>query len=43
MIPASKDAHNEMNYTKGVRIGKSRGELDSTNDISLFLVIAQRT
>ena len=32
---------NEMNDTKGVWIGKSRGELDLSNDTSLFLVIAQ--
>ena len=43
MRPASNDAHNEMNDTQDVRIGLSRGELDSSNDISSFLVIAQQT
>ena len=41
MRPASNDAHNEMNGTIGVRIGYSRGELDSSNDIRTFLVIEQ--
>ena len=43
MRPASNKAHNEMNETKGVRIGQSRGELDSGNDIRLFMIIAQQT
>ena len=41
MRPASNDAHNEMNGTKGVRLGKSRGELESSNETSSFLIIAQ--
>ena len=32
---------NEMNGTKGIWIGHSRGELDSSNDTRSFLVIAQ--
>ena len=32
MWPASNDAHNEMNDTKGFRIVQSRGEVDSRND-----------
>ena len=43
MRPASNDAHNEMNDTKGVRIEKSRGELDISNNTRLFLIIAQPT
>ena len=31
---------NKMNDTKGVWIGKSRSELDSSNDTRLLLVIA---
>ena len=41
MRSASKNTHNEMNDTKGVLVGKSRGDLDLTNDTRLFLVIAQ--
>ena len=43
MSPASNDVHYEMKDTKGVRIGQSRGELDSSNDTRLFLVIAKQT
>ena len=43
MRSTSNDVHNEMNDTKYVRIGKSRGELDPGNDIRLFLIIAQQT
>ena len=37
------DVHTEMNVTKGVRIGVSRGDLESGNDIRFFLIIAQQT
>ena len=37
------DAYNETNDTNGVRIGYSRGELDSSNNITSFFVFAQRT
>ena len=43
MMPASMNAHNEMNDTKDVSIGQSRGEVDSINDTRLFLIIAQQT
>ena len=42
MRPASNEAYKEMNDTEGVTIGKSRGDLDSGNDIRLFLIIAQQ-
>ena len=41
MRQASNDAYSEMNDTKFVRIGSSKCELDSSNDIRSFLVIAQ--
>ena len=41
--PALDDVHDEMNYTKDFRIGQSRGEIDSSNDTMLFLVVAQQT
>ena len=41
MRSASNDAHNEMNDTKGVSIGSSRGELDISNDSRSFFIIAQ--
>ena len=43
MRSSSRKANYEMNDTKGVRIGYSRGELDLINDTRLFLVIAQQT
>ena len=45
MRPASNDAHNETNDTKGVRIGLSRGELDSSNEIieiNVHLILRMR-
>ena len=42
MRPASNESYKEMNDTEGVMIGQSRGELDSGNDIRLFLIIAQQ-
>ena len=40
MRPASKDEHNEMDDTKGVRTGKSRGDVDISNHTRSFLSIA---
>ena len=42
MRPASNESYKEMNDTEGVRVGSSRGEIDSGNDIRLFLIIAQQ-
>ena len=39
----SNDVHDEMNDTKGFRIGQSRGELYSSNDRRSFLVIEELT
>ena len=41
--PASKNIHNELNDTKDVRIGYSRGDLDLSNDTRLWLVNAHQT
>ena len=43
MRPTSNEAYKEMNDTEGVRIGYSRGELDSGNDIRLFMIIEHQT
>ena len=42
MRSASNDAHNDMNDTKGVRIGYSRGELHLSIGTRAFLIIAQK-
>ena len=39
---ASMNAHNEMNDTKDVSIGQSRGEVDLGYDIRLLLIISQQ-
>ena len=43
MSPNSNSAYKEMNDNKGDGIRYSRGELDLSNDTSLFLVNAQQT